>query len=74
MNLDHVAQLRGITPEEARTELGTLVFEDPTTDRLVPAAEYLSGNVRVKLRQAQEAAETDPERYGANIPVSPRVS
>ncbi|PZT98925.1 MAG: helicase [Gordonia sp. (in: high G+C Gram-positive bacteria)] len=73
VNLDHVAQLRGITPEEARTELGTLVFEDPTTDRLVPAAEYLSGNVRVKLRQAQEAAETDPERYGANIPALEQV-
>lgn len=68
VDLDEVAQLRGITPAEARAELGTLVYDDPATDRLVPAAEYLSGNVRVKLRQAQEAAENAPETYAANVP------
>lgn len=68
VNLDQVSQLRGITPAEARSELGTLVYEDPATERLVPAAEYLSGNVRVKLTEATVAAEADPDRYGANVP------
>lgn len=68
VDLAEVGQLRGITSEEARAELGTLVYDDPSTQRLVPAAEYLSGNVRVKLREAQEAAETDPETYNVNVP------
>lgn len=34
--------------------------------RLVPAAEYLSGNVRVKLAEAEAAAAIDP-RYQANV-------
>lgn len=68
VDLDQVAQLRGVSADEARAELGTLVYEDPATERLVPAAEYLSGNVRVKLRQAQDAAEADPDRYAVNVP------
>ncbi len=33
-----------------------LVFDEPEGDRLVPAAEYLSGNVRRKLATAEAAA------------------
>ena len=43
-------------------DLGALVFDDPATGRLVPAAEYLSGDVRGKLRTAEHAAVDDP-RY-----------
>ncbi|MDN6301463.1 MAG: methyltransferase domain-containing protein [Brachybacterium sp.] len=68
VDLDQIAQLRGSTTDEARTELGTLVYDDPATERLVPAAEYLSGNVRVKLREATEAAEAAPDRYTVNVP------
>lgn len=68
VDLDQIAQLRGITTDEARAELGTLVYEDPTTERLVPAAEYLSGNVRIKLREAIDAAEANPDRYSVNVP------
>lgn len=60
VDLDHVATLRGITTAAARQELGTLVFDDPATSRLVPAEEYLSGNVRAKLKVARAAVASDP--------------
>ena len=66
VRLDEVARLLGIPPEQARAELGTLVFDDPDTGRCVPAPEYLSGNVRVKLTQARAAAAEDA-RYAANV-------
>ena len=67
VDLDHIAALRDTTAEEARAELGTLVYDDPATGQLVPASEYLSGNVRLKLTQAQEAATDDPERWADNV-------
>jgi N12 class adenine-specific DNA methylase/SAM-dependent methyltransferase len=60
VRLDEIARLLGTTGDEARDQLGTLVFDDPATGALVPAAEYLSGKVRQKLREAERAAETDP--------------
>ncbi len=60
VDLDEIAALRGLTPAEARTELGTLVFDDPERG-LVTAAEYLSGNVRAKLDSARIAAVERPE-------------
>jgi N12 class adenine-specific DNA methylase len=63
--LDEIARLLGVTEDQARHELGTLVYDDPDTGNLVPAAEYLSGNVRAKLRTATQAATTDP-RFEVN--------
>jgi N12 class adenine-specific DNA methylase len=61
VRLDVIAGLLGAASEqEARDRLGTLVFHDPAEGHLVPAPEYLSGDVRAKLRQAQEAAADDP--------------
>ena len=59
-DLDLMADLLNMTTDQARTELGTLVFDDPVTGVLVPASEYLSGNVRVKLAAAEAAAVDDP--------------
>ncbi|MBO0871810.1 MAG: DEAD/DEAH box helicase family protein [Pseudonocardia sp.] len=64
--LDVIADLLGRDPVEARDLLGTLVFDDPGTDRIVPAAEYLSGNVRRKLADAAAAAEHD-DRFRVNV-------
>jgi N12 class adenine-specific DNA methylase/SAM-dependent methyltransferase len=61
--LEEIARLLGTGPDEALRDLGTLVFTDPETGRLLPAAEYLSGNVRARLRAAQ--AEDDP-RFAVN--------
>jgi N12 class adenine-specific DNA methylase/SAM-dependent methyltransferase len=65
-SLAEIARLLGTSEEEARTQLGTLVFDDPQSGRLVPAAEYLSGNVRDKLRTAETAAADDP-RFAVNV-------
>ena len=48
------------------------MFDDPGTGRLVPAAEYLSGKVREKLRQAERAAEDD-SRFAVNVTELRRV-
>jgi N12 class adenine-specific DNA methylase len=66
VRLPQIARLLGTTPDEARALLGTLVFDDPESGGLVPAAEYLSGNVRAKLRTAQQAA-ADDARYAVNV-------
>ncbi len=67
VRLGEVARLLGVPPEQARQDLGTLVFDDPgEPGRLIPAAEYLSGNVRVKLEAAEIAAAGDP-RFATNV-------
>ena len=66
LSLQRIAWLLGVNEAEARAQLGTLVFDEPGTDRLLPAAQYLSGDVRAKLAAAQAAAIED-ERYGANV-------
>lgn len=43
-----------------------LGFENPTTGQMEVSYEYLSGNVREKLRQAREASESD-SRFEPNI-------
>ena len=63
--LAEIARLLGVNEDQARAELGALVFDDPRTGRLIPAAEYLSGNVRGKLGTAEQAARDDP-RFGVN--------
>jgi N12 class adenine-specific DNA methylase/SAM-dependent methyltransferase len=72
IRLAEVARLLGTTEDDARAQLGTLVFDDPESGRLIPAAEYLSGKVRDKLRAAEHAAENDP-RYGVNVSELRRV-
>ncbi len=44
-----------------------LGFEDPTTGQMEVSYEYLSGNLREKLRQAKEANESNPGAYDVNI-------
>lgn len=46
-------------------ELGDIVFRDPDTG-LVTADEYLSGDVKTKLAQAQRAAKGDPQ-FARNV-------
>ena len=69
VDLPYMAELLG-TPgncERITTELSGVIFKDPAADADAPEAgwqtadEYLSGNVRDKLRMAQLAAESHPE-------------
>lgn len=60
VDLGRIAGLLGLSDADAaEDELGALVFFDPTLSRLVPAAEYLSGDVREKLRDAEAAGLID---------------
>jgi N12 class adenine-specific DNA methylase len=70
--LEEIARLLGVSPETARAQLGALVFDEPGSDRLVPAAEYLSGNVREKLAAAR-AAHEDDARFAPNVEALLRV-
>ncbi|TVQ30952.1 MAG: hypothetical protein EA356_14625, partial [Geminicoccaceae bacterium] len=55
-----MAAALGKTESEAEVELGDLVYLDPQSWRWVTADDYLSGNVRRKLAEAEQAASTDP--------------
>ena len=69
VDLPYMAELLGTPGEYGRitTELSGAIFKDPAADPTDPEAgwqmadEYLSGDVRAKLRMAQFAAETNPE-------------
>ena len=65
VDLDHIAHLLGVEVGEARTQLGETVYDLPEGG-LVTRAEYLSGNVRLKLDHAQVAAAEDP-RFATNV-------
>ena len=69
VDLPYMAELLGTPGEYAQItgELSSVIFKDPNADPADPEAgwqmadEYLSGDVRTKLRTAQLAAETNPE-------------
>ena len=74
VDLPYMAELLGTPGEYDRitTELSGVIFKDPAADPTDPEAgwqmadEYLSGDVRAKLRMAQFAAETNPE-FAVNV-------
>ena len=66
VDMPYMAQLTGKTEQELAKELEGVIFRLPGATaqnqraRYETADAYLSGNVRVKLRQAQRAAESNP--------------
>lgn len=64
-DLDDIAKRAGKTREEAIAELGNEVYEDPSTG-WTTADEYLSGNVRRKLKEAESAARLN-KAYERNV-------
>ncbi|MCI9165726.1 MAG: N-6 DNA methylase [Oscillospiraceae bacterium] len=66
VDLPYMAQLTGKDEDALVADLSGLVYRDPETEAWQTADEYLSGNVRRKLRQAQRAAEDDPA-YRPNV-------
>ena len=74
VDLPYMAELLGTPGEYGRitTELSGVIFKDAAADPTDPEAgwqmadEYLSGDVRAKLRMAQFAAETNPE-FAVNV-------
>ena len=72
VDMGYMSQLTGKTKEELAGELQGVIFRVPGqleqdgTPHYVTADEYLSGNVRRKLRQAQRAAQQDPS-FAVNV-------
>ena len=72
VDMAYMSELTGKTSDELATELQGVIFRVPGqleqdgTPHYVTADEYLSGNVRRKLRQAQRAAQQDPV-YAVNV-------
>ncbi len=63
VDLPFIAKLYGKPEEQIITELADLIFHDPESQSWQTADEYLSGNVRQKLAQAQTAGPT----YARNV-------
>jgi N12 class adenine-specific DNA methylase len=72
VTLDRVAELLGTYTGRARTDLGDLVYEDPTDGTLIPAAQYLSGNVRTKLDACRSVVVERPD-LAVNVGALERV-
>ena len=73
INLAYMEEKYGKSAPEIIGELGDLVYELPeTSNAYVTADEYLSGNVKEKLRVAEERAKTDP-RYERNVEALKKV-
>ena len=72
VDMAYMSKLTGKTSDELAAELQGVIFRVPGqleqdgTPHYVTADEYLSGNVRRKLRQAQRAAQQDPV-YAVNV-------
>ena len=60
VDMEYMAQLTGKSQEELIDELNGVIFLDPVRGEWQTADEYLSGNVRQKLREAEQAAQDSP--------------
>ena len=74
VDLGYMAQLTGKPQEEIIKDLQGVIFKVPATEpaRYVTADEYLSGNVREKLKTAEIAVKADPE-LAINVSALERV-
>ena len=66
VDLPFMARLTGKAEDEIVADLQGVIFLDPLEQKWQTADEYLSGNVRAKLRVAQTAAESDSS-FAVNV-------
>ncbi|QNK41552.1 SNF2-related protein [Caproicibacter fermentans] len=66
VDLSYIASLTGKPEDQIIRDLEGIIFKDPIDGAYQTSDEYLSGNVRAKLKIAQEIAEKDPQ-YQANV-------
>ena len=66
VDLPFMARLTGKAEDEIVADLQGVIFLDPLEQTWQTADEYLSGNVRAKLRVAQTAAESDSS-FAVNV-------
>jgi len=61
-----MTRLSGVPRDQLISELKGKIYDDPEVG-WVTADEYLSGNVKHKLRVAQKMAEVNKKQYGPNV-------
>lgn len=66
VDIEYMQKLTGKSEEQIIKELEGSIYKDPISEEYVTADEYLSGNVREKLKIAQRFAENNPE-YESNV-------
>ena len=72
VDLAYMGQLCGKDREEIIRDLKGIIFENPSNGNWETSDEYLSGNVREKLKTARAAAEADP-RFSVNVEALEKV-
>ena len=60
VDMEYMSKLTGKSQDELINELNGVIFLDPVRGEWQTADEYLSGNVRQKLREAAQAAQDSP--------------
>ncbi len=81
VDMDYMMELSNKTEEEIYTDLRGVIFMNPLykagsgngQHKYLPADEYLSGNVREKLRTARLHAEASPEFFAPNVEALEKV-
>lgn len=80
VDIEYMAQLCGSSPEQVIGDLGTDIFRNPAKVKdgepfsgYEDASEYLSGNVREKLKIAREYTEHIDESFQRNIDALEKV-
>ena len=66
VDLLYMSELCGKSEDEITADLTGVIFKDPIHGNWQTADEYLSGNVRQKLREAKRATDRDPA-YQVNV-------
>ena len=80
VDVEYMAALVGDAPEKVIADLGSEIFRDPAKindeapySGYVDASEYLSGNVREKLKIAQQFADHIDESFKRNVAALQKV-
>ena len=77
--MDYMCELTGKSEEEIYSDLKGVIFLNPVHSdmmrqpKYLPADEYLSGDVRAKLKVARKSAELYPEDYAINVEALEKV-
>ena len=67
VDFEYMSSLTGMTEDELKHDLTGEIFKiPPTENEYQTASEYLSGDIRKKLREAEEIAEYDPD-FNINV-------
>ena len=81
VDMDYMMELSNRTEEEICNDLRGVIFYNPKYEassgngqtKYLAADEYLSGNVREKLREARREAKRNPEVYSSNVEALEKV-